>query len=499
MAVLSLRRRLSLLSLGLVPTLAACSLLLDFNKLQGGHRASPDAGTGGSIASAGSAGATSGAGEAGATGACDTAQCDDQDPCTIDHCDAASALRCTHTYSAGLGLEKDWPPIVADAAYRVTLTAGSDAFYFSTFSQTAGASDVEIFRLGENDDAYTSLKKLSSVAVITGQPASVAGLAVDTSGALGERLHALVAVKGVGGNIGVWQLIADAKGQFAVPTKVGDSYSDALPYNYPVARSLNGAVNGAWINADGSISVLPAGAATPKAFGSPSLAASTLTLVGTDANQPAVVFSGKTNGVYLETAGGNRAPMPECQTAAGGYQSMGAMALAGHNGVWFASWTKYGAGFLTTETHVLVCANGGCLPDTTTACKASDARNDQRNSVNEDVHVPGDPAEQSYGVIVSPGVSSSADGGPLSASIVALLVRLTSPLDKSGTSTAIGDPLTLSSQATAAPDFAGPDLPALAVLPGTQVKVAISWIQPAAGGSGGEELHLQRYRLCPPK
>jgi hypothetical protein len=46
--------------------------------------------------------------------------------------------------------------------------------------------------------------------------------------------------------------------------------------------------------------------------------------------------------------------------------------------------------------------------------------------------------------------------------------------------------------------FRGPDFPTLAVIPGQQVKVAVAWIQPSASGTGSDELHLQRYRMCLP-
>jgi hypothetical protein len=116
-----------LFALGSVPLLAACSFLLDFDGLQGGKKA-PDAG-------AGSGGADTGSGgQAGASGTCEAAACDDGDPCTVDSCDATASDGCAHAYTEGLGLEKDFAPILADTQYRVTMTAGSDAFYFSTFS-----------------------------------------------------------------------------------------------------------------------------------------------------------------------------------------------------------------------------------------------------------------------------------------------------------------------------------------------------------------------------
>jgi hypothetical protein len=488
------------LAAGSVPLFAACSFLLDFNGLQGGHKARLDAGsdadTGNAEAGSGGAGGSDNNGSgAGAAGSCDASSCDDSDPCTVDTCDPTSH-GCMHAPSEGLGLELDFAPLLADSQVRVTLTAGSDAFYFSNLSTTGSQSEVEIFRLGEDEDAYTSLKKLSSFAAFTGEPASVAGLAVDTSSALGESLHGLVAVKNAAGDAQVWQIVADSSGRFGLPSKVGDSYSQALSYNYPVARSLNGVVHGAWINADGSISVLSPSSTSPAKFGSAAIPAGVLTLIGTDTYQPAVIFSSQTNGVYLETAGANRTAMPECQTAAGGYLSMSATALAGHNGIWFSSWTKYTTDALTSESHLAVCANGSCQPDTTSKCKSGDDNNLQRDTATESVHLPGDPAEQSYAISVVPVVSPDPDAGTADASLVAVVARLSSPLDKNGSSTEIGTPLTLASLPAAPTAFRGPDFPALAVLPGAQVKVAVAWIQPAAGGSGQDELHLQRYRLC---
>jgi hypothetical protein len=499
------RHKPLLLAVGSVPIFAACSFLLDFNNLQGGRSATADAGPDGNTAGTGgtsdasSAGASN-LGEGGASGACDAAACDDGDPCTTDSCDATATDGCAHVFTPGLGLEQDFTPILADSQVRVTMTAGSDAFYFSNLSVTGKLSEVELFRLGENDDAYTSLKKLSTFATFTGAPVSAAGLAVDTSGAIGETLHGLVAVKDTAGDAQVWQIVADAKQQFGIPTKVGDSYDASLALNYPVARALNGVVHGAWINADGTISVLSPGDSSPQKFGGGGpLTAGVLTLIGTDTYQPAVVYSGKTNGVYLETAGSNRTAMPECQTAAGGYLSMSSTALAGHNGIWFADWTKYTSGTngtLTNEAHLIVCTNGACLPDTTTKCKPGDENNLQRDVALESVHLPGDPAEQTYAISVVPVVTPDVDAGTTNASLVAFLARLNSPLDKTGTSTPIGTALTVASQVTTSDAFRGPDFPAVAVIPGQQVKVALAWIQPPATGTGSDELRVQRYRMC---
>jgi hypothetical protein len=43
--------------------------------------------------------------------------------------------------------------------------------------------------------------------------------------------------------------------------------------------------------------------------------------------------------------------------------------------------------------------------------------------------------------------------------------------------------------------FAGPDWPAVSILPTEQV--AVAWIQPNAAADG-TELHVQRYKMCLP-
>jgi len=113
--------------------------LLDFNGLQGGKKAAPDAGAG--------SGARTPAAQARparpvlarpprATTAIRA---------RVDRCDATASGGCAHAYTEGLGLEKDFAPLLADTQYRVTMTAGSDAFYFSTFSVTGNKPESRYF------------------------------------------------------------------------------------------------------------------------------------------------------------------------------------------------------------------------------------------------------------------------------------------------------------------------------------------------------------------
>ena len=80
----------------------------------------------------------------------------------------------------------------------LALTTHPDAK--SSFSLTGKKAEVEIFRLGENDADYTSLKKLSSYAAFAGDPVSVAGLApmmVTLSAAIAAQEAATSAAKAI--------------------------------------------------------------------------------------------------------------------------------------------------------------------------------------------------------------------------------------------------------------------------------------------------------------
>lgn len=95
-----MRGKAFLFAVSSVPLFAACSFLLDFNGLQGGHKATPDAGsdadTGDAAAGTGAASGAGNGGEAGAAGSSDAAACDGSDPRTVHACDP-TRQSCTHT------------------------------------------------------------------------------------------------------------------------------------------------------------------------------------------------------------------------------------------------------------------------------------------------------------------------------------------------------------------------------------------------------------------
>ncbi len=143
--------------------LSSCAFLLNFDELQSGTDAgvtggsggsagsgggSAGTGVGGSSGSGGSGGIAGAAGAGGSTMTCTTAaQCDDNDPCTVDSCEGAD--------DAGLGtclsfgeLEQDDTEFAIPAVglQAVTATAGNGRFYVSVynFANSVGAATINI-------------------------------------------------------------------------------------------------------------------------------------------------------------------------------------------------------------------------------------------------------------------------------------------------------------------------------------------------------------------
>jgi hypothetical protein len=490
--------------------LSSCAFLLDFDELQkgGGVATGGVAGAGGEGA-AGAAGETSSGGSAGQDGGaagagggdgaprCSADCAEDADPCTVVRCvDQGSGPECLREPQTGLVLEREYPPVLADRHYQLGMVAGASEFYLSTLSRDAGVSDAAIYRLGAADDAELSEATRVSTLAAAGVPVSRAALAVDESSGL--LVHAYVALKDLtGAGARVWHVLFDADFKSLGRLPVGANYlmnpNLEAQLHHPDARKIGDAVWGTWINADGSVSV--DNASNPRQFllGSSAIPASTVTLLSTRANQPAVLYTGATHGAFLQSEAGGQAAVHECQTNDGVYY--GAVAApTSLAGLWFASWTKSGAGYLTTESKVVLCGPNGCAADT--GCDTNEPQNLARNIAIATVHLQGDAAGLLYYLDVLPSVGMVDDG--LSASIHALLVRMdfgtSATLTEPPVSSEVGDPVLLSTQSTSeAQDFRGPDLAAAALIGRT---AAIGWVEPMADGR--DQLRVQRYALCLP-
>jgi hypothetical protein len=474
--------------------------LLDFDELQKGAATGGSVGAGGIDAAGAAAGETAGGSPGQGGGGAAGSQCDcseDDDPCTVARCvDQGSGLVCLHEAQTGLVLQREYAPILADRHYQLGMVASSNEFYLSALSTDSAVSDAAIYRLGVASDAELNEATRVSALAAGGAPVSRPALAVDeTSGLL---VHAYIASRDiVGPGTRVWHVLFDANFQSLGRLPVGLTYFlnpnlDAQ-LHHPDARKIGDSVWGTWINADGSITV--DNASSPRQFqlGSSAIPASTVTLLATRGNQPAVLYTGAAHGAYLQSEAGGQAQVSECQTNDGLYY--GAVAApTSLAGLWFASWTKSAPGSLTTESKVVLCGPNGCASDT--GCDANEAQNLTRNIAIATVHLQGDAAGVLYYLDVLP--SLAAVGEKVTASISALLVRMdfgtSATLAQAPQTSEIGVPVLLSSQATSeARGFRGPDLAAAALIGRT---AAVAWVEPMPNGR--DQLRVQRYALCLP-
>jgi len=504
----------------LVPALASCSFILDFDDLTGGEAGrggtagagtGGDAGTGGkggkggkggvggggTSGSAGEGGESTGQGGEGGTIECPPS-CFDDNPCTVDGCTTSGA--CIEETVVGLVLDGVDERIASDAHHRVTMAAAPDAFFLSSFSTVAGEPEVTFYRLSAVDtaDALTEVGKLSDLGLGelgAAEPLSAVGLAVEPGLAL---VHGFVGIAdAVGGGTRVWHIALDMNFVPRMRTPVAPSYWSASPYNYPAAINLRGDIYSAWIAEDRTITLASPVLATPVTLAA-GTQASTVTLLGTARNNPVVIYTAEGGGVALESPDFAALAVPECQPLPGAYTSISATDTT-IPGFWLAGWTKFAPasggeeGYLTTEGRGIGCADMGCLLDEQD-CSA----NSTMNLVRNQAAVMGVRALDPNGLVtlvqalpvlgVTPGTDEAIGALALLASRVDFG---TVPFEQPPTITALGEGVTVSETPAPPPDLRGPDWPALAFVPPD--RVALGFIEPAAGG---DELRVQRYRVC---
>src|SRR6185295_17876592 len=163
------------------------------------------------------------------------------------------------------------------------------------------------------------------------------------------------------------------------------------------------------------------------------------------------------------------------------------------------AWTKVPLadateGFLTTNGRALACGKDGCGTDQA-ACSSTDANNLIRNPASVVVHRPGDPPGLVELVQAAPFIGT--EGGANQANLVLIQQSIqygSPPFMEAPIVEDIAPALPLATAKTAAPAFRGPDFPAVAFVPPD--RFAVAWTQPAA--TTGDELRVQRYRMCLP-
>ena len=470
------------------PLLASCVFLLDYDELQGGMAAS-----GGMPASGGQAsGATNAGGEAGATACGD---CDDHDPCTVDSCDGSE---CVHEATEGLALDGVDVSLPNARHVRVSLATSSTDFYLSVLQVANDLPQIALYRLGNDAAELTPL----STDDLEGVPVSNMGLAVEDLG-LGEvALHGfLAAAPKVGDRTPKVFHLVHRDGS-TMTNLVGTSYKADNELVFPQALNMGGTIVGAWLQPDGTIAVRSVGSLRNDVFGAVTLPATTLSLLATTDNKPAVMFTaqaapGAALGTYVETGGLNRTLLTECEARPGDYLSSSVIATQ-VPGLYLANTTRYGDDYLTSGGGAILCAKNACTP-LPEACKDPEASAGIRNVAGAAVHFPTDDPGIVYSVVAVPQIAVKEDGSGAEAKLSLAFGRADFSAPGEPTSKAIGDENGVKQIAqndtSDALAFAGPDWPAVGILPSEQV--AVAWIQPGQSGSG-TDLHVQRYKMCLP-
>jgi hypothetical protein len=479
------------------PFLASCVFLLDYDELQKDDPSQSTGGQGTSGAAAASAGGEAG----GASTSC--ADCDDQDACTIDTCDeTGDAPVCLHEPTVGLKLDGFDVALPSEHHARVSVVASGKLFYFAALQTDNNTPQISLYRLASDG---TELEPLGTDTKLEGVPVSNVGLAVEEL-ALGEvALHGFVAAKPKLGDLAAKVFHLVNRDATTATNLVGTAYQEGNETVFPQALNIGGKIVGAWILPGGTVAVHEVGSARTDTFGAATVPATTLSLLSTADDKPAVMFTaqatpGSAIGTYVETAGQNRARFAECETRAGDYRSSSVIATQ-IPGVWLANVTRYGADYLTSGGGGLACANGSCTPLPEDCAKATPS-NALRNVAGATLHFPTDDAGIVYSVLAVPQITTRDDDPMTAEARLSLqLGRVDFSTPGKPESTSIGGDVDTHllkiahNDTSEAAGFAGPDWPAVGILPTEQV--AVAWIQPSATAAG-TDLHVQRYKMCLP-
>ena len=489
-----------LLPLCVTPLLASCVFLLDYDDLQSGA-AAETGGAGGLPSSSESGAPTLSGGEGGgSSSAC--GDCNDHDACTVDTCDeTGNTPTCLHEPTEGLKLDGFETTLAADRFVRVSLVASGQLFYLAALRVDKDVPRVSLHRLASDG---LELEPIGVDLKLDGTPVSNVGLAVEELAVGDVALHGFLAAKPKLGNLmpRVYHLVNHA--DTTTSNLVGMEYKADNETVFPQALSMGGKIVGAWIQPDGTIAVHDVGGLRTDTFGATTVPATTLSLLSTGDNKPAVMFTAQNGttglGTYVETSGQNRSRLEECEVRPGQYLSSSVIGTQ-VPGLWLASITRFGDDYLTSGSGTVLCGNNACsaIPED---CAKATPSNGIRNIAGATVHFMTDDPGILYSVVAIPQIAPKADG---SATVEAKLSLALSRADVSAPgqaqSTTIGGDVDTGLLEIAQDDtseaagFAGPDWPAVGILPSQQV--AVAWIQPAEA-TAASELHVQRYKMCLP-
>lgn len=466
-----------------VPLLSSCYFILDYGDLTS-ERDKPLA-TGGS----------DGAGGESAAGGSACGDCDDRDPCTTDSC--GSDGECKNEPTEGLVLDGVDQTLEAKQHVRVSLVGSGQYFYLAELESDGTTPSVGLYRLATDGDA---VEAISGDLGLDGTPLSNVGIAIEELAAGEVALHGFLAIKPklAAAMPRVIHVVNRAGKTMSNVTSLTATYRADLPTTFPQALTVAGKVVGAWIQADGTIAVHNVGTARTDTFGAATLPATTLSLLSTSDDKPAVMYTAQTNsalGTYVETSGQNRIKITECETKPGSYLSSSVIGTQ-IPGVWLANITRAGADYLTTGSASLACANNTCA-QAPLDCSQAKPNNLVRELAGATIHFDNDEAGIVYSVLALPQLAPGTETGSVVGRLSLALGRTDFSVDlKDAENTPVGELKPIAENETSeAMGFQGPDWPAVAILPSQ--RVAVAWLQPNPSFSGSE-LRVQRYKMCLP-
>jgi hypothetical protein len=298
----------------------------------------------------------------------------------------------------------------------------------------------------------------------------------------------------------VWELTVDpALGvRSSVPAAADDNY-EAPPTAYPVAWTPGGTdVYAAWPGATSGVFLHRAEGApeTSPIFPAPGGKVTHVAPLAAGA-LPAVLFINSNASVQ---AFGQLVPISlgGCDAQPGSLTSA-VTAYSLVDGIWLGGWTKTktGGGWVA-EIKPLICGASssgvGCIGSP--RCEASDEPyTGIRNPAITFVSRSTDPVGRVYEIMALPYVDTPNDTAGIGIQVLQVDFNATTP-DASVDATPITPnpvPIVKTKPGTGA--LPGPDWPAMAFLEPDHLGIA--WIQP--GATTGQELHVERHKVCFPK
>jgi hypothetical protein len=461
--------------------------LLDFDELQQGAEA--DGGSSGS-----------GGEDASMQNPCGSGCPDDADPCTESEC---TPQGCIQRYGTGLTPDGLSGVLTAPSFHRVTMISRGERFYLSALQSDGTAYELVLSTFSKTDTEFPPGVAVSTLDDFGGlMPVSAAGL---VSPAPGFNVVAYVAM-GTSPSLParVFRLAFDLNGGYLgnLPAAIDANYGGGRRV-HPIAwQPPAGEVWGAWPGASGGVYLHTGQGAilTGEPPQMAPLAGQVFALAPLAAgNQPAVMWL-TASSVNVQAVG---QPLPvtlgQCDAQAGTFISA-TTAWTTLAGIYFGAWTKATpAPSVMTETAPIFCLDEsgarGCIGSPTCG-RDSDVTSGVRNIAMEFVDIDGDPAGRVYQVAATPtfdGSNPSNLEAILQLGVLEIDFDPTMPDAAANTRAVTAEPVEVA-RTPLASNGDGPDWPAVSVIPPD--RVAVAWLQPSATG---DELHVERFRLCLPR